>query len=203
LLDTAFTAVGKYMENDPQISKALAALRGGSMAAKKPIPQGVRLNGEYAGDKGLRIMFTAESAVVTTGQLSLTDEYRVEQKDGRTLVIVQHGSDAPKDAVELVLRLDGTLSGTAEVEITGQVVVGHHIQTTGGGPVTQQTTEQRTLTPLEAGQYPDAVQNGQTYTVNVPVTQTSYEGPTTTSVPDYASKTERCAVGILRPVTKN
>src|SRR5205814_1069933 len=74
LLETAFSAVGNYMENDPQISKALAILRGGSMAAKKPIPHGLRMNGEYTGDKGLRIAFTAESAVISIGQLSLNDE---------------------------------------------------------------------------------------------------------------------------------
>jgi len=199
LLDTAITAVGNFMANDKQISAALAALRGGAAAPRKPIPQGLRLNGEYAGDQGLHMAFTAESAIVTIGQLSLADEYRVEREGAQVFVTVQNGNYPLK----LVLNSDGTLSGSGELEITGQVVVGHHTQTSGGGPVTQSTMEQRTLTPLEAGQYSDAVQNGQTYTVNVPVTTTSDAAPSTISVPDYASKTERCAVGILRPVTKS
>jgi hypothetical protein len=60
-----------------------------------------------------------------------------------------------------------------------------------------QTTQQRTLTPLEAQQYPNAVKNGQTYTLNETTTSTEYAPIQAQQMAPWPAKTAACKVGVL------
>jgi hypothetical protein len=78
----------------------------------------------------------------------------------------------------LSLRPDGKLAGSGPIRVTGQVAAGTRTEQT-MGTTTQTTTTTRELTPLEARNNQNAVQNGQVFTVNEDATQLVY-GPTGT-----------------------
>jgi len=68
------------------------------------------------------------------------------------------------------------------------------------GTTTQTTQTTRELTPLEAGQYPNATQNGQIFTVRQDSSELVY-GPTgTRTVTTFTTKTADCNAGVFLPI---
>jgi hypothetical protein len=96
------------------------------------------------------------------------------------------------------LRADGKLAGTGQVHVTGQVPAGTRTEQTTGNS-TQTATRTRELTPLEAGQYPNAKQNGQTFTIQDDASQ-FVNGPSSRTVIDFVTKTADCTLGVLSPI---
>ena len=86
--------------------------------------------------------------------------------------------------------------------ITGSVPGGSTTTTTYGSTTTT-TMESKQIAQGEAWQYGagEVHQNGQEYSVNQPVTHTTY-GPTgTTTTPQYHTKTKSCTLGAMMPGT--
>jgi hypothetical protein len=64
------------------------------------------------------------------------------------------------------------------------------------GPTTQTTTTTRELTPLEAQNYPNAKQNGQTFSTTETSTTTSF-GPTGARTVNYQNTSANCTLGLM------
>ena len=160
-----------------------------------PIPDGLRMTGDYASANGFRLIFEPEAVTMVCRGVPSPHLYNVELTDTQALIKIQNEAKS----VVFSLLPDGKLSGSGPIRVTGQVPAGSHTaQTTGMS--TQKTTRSRELTPLEAQQYPNATQNGQTYTIQEDSTQLVY-GPTgSRTVIDYVSKTVDCNLGLMSPI---
>jgi hypothetical protein len=164
------------------------------ISTKLPSTPGLRMTGDYSSSNGFRIIFQPDKAVMSCREVPSPQPYVVEVTQSQALVKIQNG---PRPVV-LALNQDGKLEGSGLIKLTGQVPAGTRTEQTMGA-TTQTTTTQRELTPLEAQQYPDAKQNGQTFTNTETSTQTSY-GPTgTRQVTQYVNKTVDCTVAPLTP----
>jgi hypothetical protein len=160
-----------------------------------PVPDGLRMTGDYASANGFRIIFEPEAATMICRGVPSPHLYKVELTDTQALIKIEND---PKPLV-LSLLPDGKLSGSGPIRVTGQVAAGSHTQQT-TGMTTQSTARNRELTPLEAKQYPNAEKNGQTYTIQEDSTQLVY-GPTgTQTVTNYVSRTADCTVGLMSPI---
>jgi len=160
-----------------------------------PIPTGLRMTGDYASASGFRLIFEPDTVTIICHGVPSPHFYNVEMTNTQTLITIQNDQ---KPSV-FSLSADGKLSGTGPIRVTGQVPAGSRTEQT-SGMTTQKTTRTKELTPLEAGQYPNATQNGQTYTVQEDATQLVY-GPTgTRTVTNYVSKTADCNAGVLSPI---
>ncbi len=160
-----------------------------------PIPTGLRMTGDYASANGFRVIFEPEIVTMVCRGVPSKNLYSVEVTNTQALITIKNG---PKPLV-LSLSSDGKLTGSGPVRVAGQVPAGSHTEQT-AGMTTQHTTRTKEITPLERRQYPDAAQNGQTYTVQEDSTELVY-GPTgTRTVTDFVQKTADCTVGVLSPI---
>jgi hypothetical protein len=175
-----FECLAEVMENQ---TTELAGIIDPS--ANKEVPPGLRMAGDYPGQGGFGITLNPGSATdpgsaaVTCGKLvPESHAYTVEMKNSQVVVTVQN------DPMPLVLtfRPDGTLAGPGPIDIKGKVIIGYS---------TRQTTQNKPIQEYEAPQYsPHALSRvGGILYADVPVTVT---------VPNYAPKTERCSIGVLK-----
>jgi len=140
--------------------------------ARAPIPTGLRLTGDFSGGKGVRLIFQPSKAVLTCSEVSSPMPYAVQINNNKALVEIDNGSKP----VVFALQLDGKLAGAGVAKINGITANGTRTEQTMGS-TNQTTTTTRELTPLEAQNDPNAIQNGQTYSTTENSTQTTY-GPT-------------------------
>ena len=165
---------------------------------------GLRLSGVYSAGN-FNVIFDQTRANFTCGALIQQSLPYTLERSGSQLAVQIPISPKP---VTLFYR-DGKLAGPGPIDVAGQVVVGGAVATTSTGYQTQTetTTQQRQIDGAEAQNYigTDAVhQNGAEYSVNDPVTTTTY-----TAVPVHhytvptAPKTERCNVAQLPPTGSN
>ena len=164
------------------------------ISLKLPSTPGLRMTGDYSSANGFRIIFQPEKAVMSCRGVPSPQPYAVELSGTQALVKIQNAGKP----VVFALGQDGKLNGSGAIRLTGQVPAGTRTEQT-MGTTTTTTTTQRELTPLEAQQYPDAKQNGQTFTNTETSTQSTY-GPTgTRQVTQYVNKTVDCTVAPLAP----
>ena len=89
--------------------------------SEKDLPApGPRMTGQYAGQGGLALDFTAERVVLDCGEAHVARRYTVENAAKQVLVSVNNGA-AP---FSLALQPNGTLAGSGNVEVSGRVVTG-------------------------------------------------------------------------------
>ena len=159
-----------------------------------PAPVGLRMTGDYAAADGFRLIFEPDQVTMVCRGVPGQRPYSVKMTDTQATITIQN--DKP---LVVTLRADGKLAGAGPVRVTGQVPAGTRTEQT-MGTTTQTTTTTRELTPLEAGQYQNARQNGQMYTVQQDSSQLVY-GPTgTRTVTNFITKTSDCTVGVLSPI---
>jgi hypothetical protein len=159
-----------------------------------PAPVGLRMTGDYAAADGFRLIFEPDQVTMVCRGVPGQRPYSVRMTDTQVTITIQNYKP-----LAVTLRLDGKLSGSGPVRVTGQVPAGTRTEQT-MGTTTRTTTTTRELTPLEAQQYPNATQNGQIYTVQQDSSQLVY-GPTgTRTVTDFITKTTDCTVGVLSPI---
>ena len=165
------------------------------ISLKLPSNPGLRMTGDYAGPGGFRLIFQPEKVTMICRGVPSPRQYTVELSDTQAEVKIQNESKT----VVFALRQDGKLAGSGPIRVTGQVPAGSRTEQT-MGTSTQTTTRQRELTPLEAQNYPNAKQNGQTYTTSEDVTEMVY-GPTgTRTVINYETRTADCTLGLMNPI---
>ena len=166
---------------------------------------GLRLSGVYsAGSFG--VGFDQSSATIHCGDLVPQSlPYTVERTGQQMLVKVPV---SPKPLV-LSYKGDGKLAGPGPIDISGRVVAGGAVATTSTPyeAQTQTTMQTRQIDAAEAQNYAgtDAVQqNGMEYSVNEPVTTTTYNPvPVTHYTVPTKPKTERCNVALLPATASN
>jgi hypothetical protein len=159
-----------------------------------PAPVGLRMTGDYATADGFRLIFEPDQVTMVCRGVPGQRPYSVKMTDTQATVTIEN--DKP---LVVTLRADGKLAGSGPVRVTGQVPAGTRTEQT-MGTTTQTTTTTRELTPLEAGQYQNARQNGQMYTVQQDSSQLVY-GPTgTRTVTNFTTKTTDCTVSVLSPI---
>ena len=159
-----------------------------------PAPVGLRMTGDYAAADGFRLIFEPDQVTMVCRGVPGQRPYSVKMTDTQATLTIEN--DKP---LVVTLRADGKLAGSGPVRVTGQVPAGTRTEQT-MGTTTQTTRTTRELTPLEAGQYQNARQNGQMYTVQQDSSQLVY-GPTgTRTVTNFITKTSDCTVGVLSPI---
>jgi len=159
-----------------------------------PAPVGLRMTGDYAAADGFRLIFEPDQVTMVCRGVPGQRPYSVKMTDTQATLTIEN--DKP---LVVALRADGKLAGSGPVRVTGQVPAGTRTEQT-MGTTTQTTRTTRELTPLEAGQYQNARQNGQMYTVQQDSSQLVY-GPTgTRTVTNFITKTSDCTVGVLSPI---
>jgi hypothetical protein len=122
-------------------------------------PTGLRMTGDYKAADGFRLIFEPDQVTMVCKGVPAPTPYTVQVTDTQANITIQNGKP-----FVVSLRADGKLAGTGQVRVTGQVPAGTRTEQTTGNS-TQTATRTRELTPLEAGQYPNAKQNGQTFTI--------------------------------------
>jgi hypothetical protein len=152
---------------------------------------GLRMTGDYSGPQNTRLVFQPDKAVLTCSDVSSPLPYTVEIAGTQVLVKIQNGSKP----VVFELRPDGKLAGSGQTRIDGITATGTSSTQT-MGPTTQTTTTTRELTPLEAQNYPNAKQNGQTFTTTETSTTTSF-GPTGGQTVNYQNRSANCTLGLM------
>jgi hypothetical protein len=189
------------------IKVGLVDLAGGNpLAGIGPsIAPGLRLSGRYSAGT-FAVSFDQSSATFTCGTLIQQSlPYRVDRNGSQLQITI------PIEPKPLVLSYtaQGALSGPGTIDVAGQVVVGGAVATTSAGyqEQTQTTMQRQQIDAAEAQNYigTDAVhQNGSEYTVDSPVTTTTYTAAPVHhySVPT-APKTERCSAALLPPTGTN
>ncbi len=165
---------------------------------------GLRLSGTYSAGT-FAVSFDQSSASFTCGTLvPQALPYSIDRSGTQLQIKIPI---SPKPLV-LSYNPQGALSGPGAIDVAGQVVIGGAVATTSAGYQTQtQTTMQRQqIDAAQAQNYigTDAVhQNGSEYSINTPVTTTTYtQTPAHYSVPT-APKTEKCSVALLPPTGSN
>lgn len=166
---------------------------------------GLRLSGTYSAGS-FNVSFDQSSANLVCGTLvAQSFPYSIERSGQQLLVTIPI---SPKPLV-MSYKDDGKLAGPGPIAVAGRVVVGGAVATssTHYEQQTQTTMQSRQIDAAEARNYQgtDAVhQNGMEYSVNEPVSSTSYTPVTTHqyTVPT-APKTEHCNVALLPPTGSN
>ena len=82
----------------------------------KPIPPGLRVNGQYSGAGSVGIMFHADSAIVRCGTVSVAYDYVVEPSPNQLTVRLRDGARW----FDLAYRPDGTLAGSGAMQLNGR-----------------------------------------------------------------------------------
>jgi hypothetical protein len=166
--------------------------------------QGLRLSGTYSAGT-FAVSFDQSSASFTCGTLIQQSlPYSIERNGSQLQIKIPI---SPKPLV-LPYTAQGALSGPGAIDVAGQVVVGGAVATTSTGSQeqTQTTMQRQQIDAAEAQNYvgTDAVhQNGSEYTVDTPVTTTTYTAPVHHYSVPTAPKTERCSVALLPPTGSN
>ncbi len=188
------------------IKVGLVDLAGGNpLAAIGPSSApGLRLSGTYS-TSTFSVSFDQSSASFTCGTLVQQSlPYSIDRSGTQLQIKIPI---SPKPLV-LSYNAQGALSGPGSIDVAGQVVIGGAIATSSARyqPQTQTTMQRQQIDAAQAQNYigTDAVhQNGSEYTVNTPVTTTTYtQTPAHYSVPT-APKTEKCSVALLPPTGSN
>ena len=156
-------------------------------------PTGLRMTGDYKAADGFRLIFEPDQVTMVCKGVPAPTPYTVQVTDTQANITIQNGKP-----FVVSLRADGKLAGTGQVRVTGQVPAGTRTEQTTGNS-TQTATRTRELTPLEAGQYPNAKQNGQTFTIQDDASQ-FVNGPSSRTVIDFVTKTADCTLGVLLPI---
>ena len=156
-------------------------------------PTGLRMTGDYKAADGFRLIFEPDQVTMVCKGVPAPAPYTVQVTDTQANITIQNGKP-----FVVSLRADGKLAGTGQVRVTGQVPAGTRTEQTTGNS-TQTATRTRELTPLEAGQYPNAKQNGQTFTIQDDASQ-FVNGPSSRTVIDFVTKTADCTLGVLSPI---
>jgi hypothetical protein len=167
--------------------------------SSKPLEAGLTMSGVYQTQNFLLRLMPERNALITCGSVFLLTNFSVEGENDQFLVKVRNSGDP------FVLRVqqDGkTLVGPGLVSIKGNSPGGSSTATTAGSSQQVTQTTNRELTPLEAQQYPNAVQNGQTYTLTETTTSTEYTPGTTTTTPSYHPATASCRISTLTPAVQ-
>jgi hypothetical protein len=184
----------------------LVDLAGGNpMAGILPeVKPGLRLSGEYSAGT-FRVQFDQSSVSVGCGTLIPQALPYSIQRNGTQLAITIPISPRP---LVLSFKPDGKLAGPGSIDVAGRVVAGGARATTSTSfqAQTQTTTQQRQIDAGDVANYSaDTVhQNGMEYSVDTPVTSTTY-----TAVPVHqysvptSPKTERCNVTVLPPTASS
>jgi hypothetical protein len=163
-------------------------------AVQGPAKPGLRISGAYQAGNFNMILDHGGIGWVHCGDVFLQSSYSIARDSNQLLLRLTNG-DAP---FTLGVGTDGTtLTGPATVTIHGYAPGGSRTTSTPGTSQQVTTTRQQELTPLEAGQYQDAKQNGQTYTINETSTSTEYTPGTTSTTPVYNPKSAVCKIGTL------
>jgi hypothetical protein len=163
-----------------------------------PLEAGLTMSGLYQTQNFRLRLMPERTAWINCGSVFLLSNFSVGGND-QLLVKVRNSGDP------FVLRLqqDGkTLVGPGLISINGNSPGGSSTVTTAGSSQQVTKTTKRELTPLEAQQYPNAVQNGQTYTVTETTTSTEYTPGTTTTAPSYHPAAAPCRIGTLTPAVQ-
>ena len=159
---------------------------------------GLVLSGTYSAPNFRVVMWAGSSSWVFCDDVWLQTEYAIEQKGNQVVVNIENG----RDTLALTLQPDiKTLTGSGRtVPIHGYAPGGGSTATAGTPGTANQvtTTTQRELTPLEAKQYPNAVKNGQTYTLNETTTSTEYTMPISPGGAPWRPKSAPCRLGVLK-----
>jgi hypothetical protein len=158
---------------------------------KSATTAGLRMTGDYSGPQNTRLVFQPDKAVLTCSDVSSPLPYTVEIAGTQVLIKIQNGSNP----VLFELRPDGKLAGSGQTRIDGITATGTSTTQT-MGPTSQTTTTTRELTPLEAQNYPNARQNGQTFTTTETSTTTSF-GPTGGQTVNYQNRSANCTLGLM------
>ncbi len=163
---------------------------------------GLRISGTYTAGT-FSVGFDQSSASFTCGTLAPQSlPYSIAATGSQVKITIPI---SPKPLV-LSYTADGKLSGPGSIDVAGQVVVGGAVATTTGYQAQTQTTMQtQQIDAAQAQNYAgtDAVhQNGSEYSLNTPVTTTTYTPVRHYSVPT-APKTEQCNVASLPPTGTN
>lgn len=163
-------------------------------AIQGPPTPGLRMSGGWLSGNFKMILDQGPTAWINCDGAVLLTNYEVLRGGDRTLVKVANGADP----FTVTVADDGTtLVGPAAVVIHGEAPGRSTTVTTPGSSREVVTTQERTLTPLEAQQYPDAVQNGQSYTLSEQSTTAEYTPQKNFSVPEYHPKTASCKFGTI------
>jgi hypothetical protein len=167
-------------------------------------PSGLRLSRTYS--SGIfTVRFDQSSATFTCGTLIQRFlPYSINQNGSQLQIRIPI---SPKPLV-LSYTAQGELSGPGPIDVAGQVTIGGAVATTSAGYQEQRQTtmQQQQIDAAQAKNYigTDAVhQNGSVYSVDTPVTTTTYtRAPVHYGIPT-APKTERCSVALLPPSGSN
>src|SRR5260370_4458665 len=162
------------------------------ISLKLPSTPGLRMTGDYSSPGGFRLIFQPDKATMVCRGVPSPQPYTVGVTDTQALVKIQNGSKP----VVFVLRQDGKLAGSGPIRVTGKVAAGTSTEQT-AGMTTQKTTRQRELTPLEAQNYPDAKQKGQTYTTTEDAPEKIYSPTRPRTINNYVTKTADCSLGLM------
>jgi len=82
------------------------------------LPPGPRMTGVFTGAGGMKIQFNDGSAIVDCAQAHILTPYSVSLQAGTAVVTVSNGSSP----FNLVVRADGTLSGSGTATINGKIM---------------------------------------------------------------------------------
>lgn len=165
----------------------------------KPAEAGLTMSGVYQTSNFRLRLMPERTAWINCGSVFLLSNFSVEKGNDQLLIKVRN-SGSP-----FVLRLqpDGkTLMGPGLVSIIGNAPGGSSTTTNAGSSQQVTKTTQRELTPLEAQQYPNAVQNGQTYSITETTTSTEYTPGTSTTTGTYHPASAPCRIATLSPAVQ-
>jgi hypothetical protein len=107
------------------MSGALTGLLGSKPSRSANTAPGLRINGTYKAQGGLKIEFRDDSATLECGESFNSEAYAVTSENSQLVVKFQN-STGP---LSLVLQPDGSITGPGDVEVTGR----RAIQADGGG----------------------------------------------------------------------
>ena len=107
------------------VSNALTDVLGSKASKSASLAPGLRLNGTYAAQGGLKIEFRDDSATLECGESFNSQAYSVLPENGQFVVSFQNQAEP----LSLILQPNGTLTGSGNVNVAGR----RAIQGNGGG----------------------------------------------------------------------
>lgn len=107
------------------MSGALTELLGSKPSRSANTTPGLRMNGTYAAQGGLKIEFRDDSATLECGESFNSEAYAVTSENGQLVVKFQNSTGH----LSLVLQPNDSLTGSGDVEVAGR----RAIQADGGG----------------------------------------------------------------------
>ena len=78
------------------------------------------MEGEYAGQSGLKVDFQTDTAILDCGEAHVARPYTVQNMGGQIVITLQNGGVN----VPMTLQPDGSLSGSGTVDVAGRVMTG-------------------------------------------------------------------------------